>query len=106
MTAQGDTNTLTLVVTMTMKPEAEAAFLAQARDFIATVEAEEPGTILYVLTKHPEREHTYVWVERYRDLAAAEAHRNSPYMAETMPKIREWLAAPPEFLRLRQVLPE
>ena len=46
-----------------------------ARAFADLVYANEPGTLLYVLTKHPTREHTYVWVERYRNAVAAERHR-------------------------------
>ena len=57
-----------------------------ARAFADLVYANEPGTLLYVLTKHPTREHTYVWVERYRDAVAAERHRDSSYMAEVRPK--------------------
>ena len=90
---------------MSIKPEFEEEFLAMSRAFTEQVYASEPGALLYVLTKHPTREHTYVWVERYRDAVAAERHRDSSYMAEVRPKLREYVDGPPELLRLEQVVP-
>jgi quinol monooxygenase YgiN len=91
---------------MSIKPEFEAAFLDTARDFADKVYANEPGVLLYVLTKHPTREHTYVWVERYRDEEALKAHQETPYFAEARPKLSQWLAGPPEGMRLAQVVPD
>jgi quinol monooxygenase YgiN len=101
----GGTDTITLVVTMAIKPEFEQDFLAVARAFARRVHAEEPGTLLYVLTKHPERDHTYVWVERYRDEVAFKTHAESLYMAEVLPKLAQYLDGRPELLRLSQVVP-
>jgi quinol monooxygenase YgiN len=58
-----------------------------------------------VLTKHSSREHTYVWVERYRNEAAVEAHRTSPRMTEVLKVVRECLDGAPEVLKLQQVIP-
>ena len=101
---QGGSEALTLVVTMTIKPEQEAAFLADAAQFVEKVYANEPDTLLYVLTKHPTLEHTYVWVERYRDVAAGDLHRNSSYMAEIRPRLEGYVESV-EALRLEQVIP-
>jgi quinol monooxygenase YgiN len=104
-TPGGDGEAITLVVTMPVKAEREAEFLDLCARFAEWVHANEPETLLYVLTKHPSREHTYVWVERYRDEAAMTAHRESPQLAETLPKVRECLDGAPELLRLEQVVP-
>ena len=104
-TPDGDGEAITLVVTMPVKAEREADFLDLCAAFAAWVHANEPGTLLYVLTKHPSREHTYVWVERYRDEAAMTAHRESPRLAEAFPKLRDCLDGAPEMLRLEQVGP-
>jgi quinol monooxygenase YgiN len=98
-------NVITLVVTMSIKAEQEATFLEAAAGFAAWVEANEPGTSLYTLNKHPSREHTYVWVERYRDEAAMEAHRTGAQLAEALNVVRECLDGAPELLRLEQVIP-
>lgn len=52
--------TITLVVTMQLKPEREASFLEMAAGFVEWVHANEPDTLLYTLNRHPSREHTYV----------------------------------------------
>ncbi|HEU0073291.1 MAG TPA: antibiotic biosynthesis monooxygenase [Dehalococcoidia bacterium] len=96
---------VTLVVTMTIKPEQETTFLQSCREFVEWVHANEPDTLLYVLTKHSSREHTYVWVERYRNEAAVEAHRTSPRMTEVLIVVRECLDGAPEVQRLQQVIP-
>lgn len=97
---------ISLIATMTIKPECEAEFLSAAREFVPWVQANEPGTLLYVLTRHPSREHTFVWLERFRDEAAVDDHRKSEQFAAFLPRVRECLAAPTEGLRLEQVIPD
>lgn len=106
MTNHGDARTITLVVTFTIKPEREAEFLAYSREFASKVHAGEPGAVLYVLTKDPSRPHTYIWVERYRDQAAFDAHMQTSYMAEAKTKLPDWLADKPTGMRLDQVIPD
>jgi quinol monooxygenase YgiN len=96
---------ITLIVTMSIKPDREAEFLATAGEFVDWVQANEPDTLLYVLTRHPSREHTYVWVERYRNESAIEAHRNGERFAGAIAVVRASLDGTPEALRLEQILP-
>ena len=100
----GDARTITLVVTMEVKPEHEAGFLAFAREFATLVHANEPDVLVYALTKHPTRDSTYVWIERYRDEATLRNHGQTSYMAEVRPKLQAWLVGA-EALRLEQVIP-
>ena len=102
---QGGPEAITLVVTQVIKPAKEEAFLETARAFADLVYANEPGVLLYVLTKHPTQPHTYVWVERYANEAVAAQHRDSSYMAEVRPKLAEYLDGRPEVLRLTQIVP-
>ncbi len=102
----GSAATITLMVTMTLKPEHEAAFLDDAREFVRKVHANEARTLTFALNKHPTLEHTYVWVERYEDAAAFEVHRGMEYMQADRPWRQERLAKPTEVLRLSQVAPE
>jgi len=102
----GDSNVVTLVVTVTIKPEQEQAYLDASREFILKVHQAEPGIVLYALNKHDSEPHTYVWVERYRDEAALADHVKTPHMAAIMSKVGDWLAKPPTILKLRQVLPQ
>ena len=49
-----------------------------AKELVAKVNANEPGCKLYAL-HHAEAPHTYVFMERYVDQAAVEAHRASEH---------------------------
>jgi quinol monooxygenase YgiN len=102
----GDSNVITLIGTMTVKAEHEQEFLNYAANTARTVHENEPGTILYVLHKHPTEPYTYVWVERYRDAEALEGHTNAPHIAEAMTRLPNWLSKPPELMELKQLLPE
>ena len=101
----GDAATISLIVQMTIKPEHEQEFLAVCQEFADRVHAEEPGVLLYALTKHPTEPHTYVWLERYKDAATLEAHGNTPEMQAVKPKLAIWLAKPPTVLKLEQLIP-
>jgi quinol monooxygenase YgiN len=110
-TAHGNSEAVTMVVEMTVKPEHEQEFLDYVAGFMEKVHVNEPGTLLYVLTRHPTEPHTYLWVERYRDQEALQAHMGAPYMVEPVSRAQDpewkWWAKPPELLlQLAQVLPK
>ncbi len=102
----GDSDVITLIGMMTIKPQHEQAFVDFATRTVQAVREMEPGTILYVLHKHPAEPHTYVWVERYRDAEALRMHTEAPYIAEAMGKLPNWLSKPPELLQLNQIVAE
>jgi quinol monooxygenase YgiN len=105
--SHGSADVVTQLVTMTLNPEYEQEFLDFAAYFAEKVHANEPGTLLYVLTKHPTEPHTYVWVERYRDQAAEQAHSEAPYFSEAISRMQDptWWAKPGEVMLLTQVVP-
>ena len=106
--AHGNADVVTQLVTMTLNPEYEQEFLDFAAYFAEKVHANEPGTLLYVLTKHPTEPYTYVWVERYRDQAAEQAHSEAPYFSEAISRMHDpaWWAKPGEVMLLTQVVPQ
>lgn len=91
---------------MSVKAEHEREFLDFATNTVRTVHEKEPGTILYVLHKHPTEPYTYVWVERYCSAEALEIHTNAAYIAEAMRRLPNWLSKPPDLIQLRQIVPE
>lgn len=103
----GDSDVVTLVVTMAVKPEHEQEFLDFAAYLVKKVHANEPDTLLYVLTQHPTEPQTYLWVERYRNQEALEAHNETSYMGEAISKVEDpkWWTKSPEMLPLAQVVP-
>jgi quinol monooxygenase YgiN len=93
---------LGVVATLKVKPGMEKDFEAVAKDLVAKVNANEPGCKLYAL-HHGEAPHTYVFIERYADQAAVDAHRASDHFKTLGRKMGEYMEGRPEVLRLREV---
>ncbi|HEX2027446.1 MAG TPA: antibiotic biosynthesis monooxygenase [Nitriliruptorales bacterium] len=83
----------------------EEAFLDLANGTGKEVHHHEPRTLLYVLTKDPARDRTYVWVERYRGEESLRAHCEAPYVRDALSQLPDLLAEPPVLVRLPQVVP-
>lgn len=97
---------VSLVVTMTVKPESEQEFLDVCRAFAAYVHTHYAGVLLYTLNKDPKLEHTYVWIERYVDEEAIRNKAATPEYKAAVSKVMQLLAKPPEGRRLFQVVPK
>jgi quinol monooxygenase YgiN len=93
---------LGVVATLKIKPGMEHLFEAVAKELAAKVHANEPGCTLYALHRG-ETPGTYVFMERYVDQAAVEAHRASEHFKTLGRKMGEYLEGRPEVLRLREV---
>lgn len=104
---QGNSGVITQIVTMTLKPEYDEDFIDLARRVVEKVHENEPGTLLYFLTRHSSEPRTYIWLERYRDEAALQTHGQAPYMKETMERVQDptWWAKPIELVSVKQVVP-
>ena len=93
---------LGVVATLKVKPGMEKEFEAVAKELVAKVNAGEPGCKLYAL-HHGEVAGTYVFMERYVDQAAVEAHRATDYFKALGRKMGEYMDGRPDVLRLREV---
>ena len=93
---------LGIVATLKVKPGMEQAFEAVAKELVAKVNANEPGCALYALHRG-EVPHTYVFLERYIDQSAVDAHRTTDYFKNLGRKMGEFMDGRPEVVRLRQV---
>ena len=93
---------LGVVATLKVKPGMEKQFEAVAKELVAKVNANEPGCKLYAL-HHSETPGTYIFMERYVDQAAVEAHRASDYFKTLGRKMGEYMDGRAEVLRLREV---
>jgi quinol monooxygenase YgiN len=91
-----------VVATLKIKAGQEAAFEAVAKELVEKVNANEKGCLLYALHKAEEPQ-TYVFMERYADQAAVEAHRAAPYFRELGRKMGEYMDGKPQILRLKEV---
>ncbi len=93
---------LGVVATLKIKAGQEAQFEAVAKELAGKVNANEPGCLLYVLHKGEEPQ-TYVFMERYKDQEAVEAHRASAHYKELGRKMGEYMDGKPSILRLKEV---
>lgn len=93
---------LGVVATLKIKPGKEQDFEAVAKELVAKVNANEPGCKLYAL-HHSETPGTYIFMERYVDQAAVEAHRASDYFKTLGRKMGEYMDGRAEVLRLKEV---
>jgi quinol monooxygenase YgiN len=93
---------LGVVATIKVKAGMEKAFEAVAKELVAKVNANEPGCKLYVLHRD-EAAGTYVFMERYVDQAAVEAHRGTDYFKGLGRKMGEFMDGRPEVVRLREL---
>ena len=93
---------LGVVATIKVKAGMEKEFEAVAKELVAKVNANEPGCVLYAL-HHGEVAGTYVFMERYVDQAAVEAHRASDYFKTLGRKMGEYMDGRAQVLRLKEV---
>jgi quinol monooxygenase YgiN len=93
---------LGVVAKLTIKPGTEKEFETVAKELVAKVQAGEPGCKLYVLHKS-ETPNVYVFMERYVDQAAVEAHRATDYFKALGRKMGEYMEGRPEVMRLTEV---
>ena len=94
---------LGVVATIKVKPGAENEFEAIAKELVAKVNANEPGCKLYALHKADGAPSTYVFMERYVDQAAVDAHRQTDYFKALGRKMGDYMEGRPEILRLTEV---
>ena len=90
-----------IVATLRIKPGMEKEFEAVAKELVAKVRASEPGCVLYAL-HHGEQPHIYVFMERYTDQAAVDAHRATDYFKALGRRMGEYMEGR-EVIRLREV---
>lgn len=93
---------LGVVAKITIKPGTEKEFEAVAKELVSKVQAGEPGCVLYTLHKS-ETPNVYVFMERYVDQAAVEAHRGTDYFKALGRKMGEYMEGRPEVMRLTEI---
>ncbi len=91
-----------IVATIKVKPGMEKEFEAVAKELVAKVNSSEPGCKLYAL-HHGEAPQTYVFMERYADQAAVDAHRVTDHFKSLGRKMGEYMDGRADVMRLREV---
>ncbi|QNM96111.1 putative quinol monooxygenase [Chitinimonas koreensis] len=79
-------NTLTVVATIAARPGSEALVEAALQALIEPTRR-EAGCIEYVLHRDQAEPRTFVFVERWSDAAALDAHLQSPHLADYLRRV-------------------
>lgn len=86
-----------VIAFVSVKPGAEAAFVAAARVCVAASRA-EPGTLHYELWRETEGARRFVFNELYADQAAVDAHMRSDHFKAFGLAARDLATARPEII--------
>jgi quinol monooxygenase YgiN len=76
------TDMVNVIFRVKMKPGKEDAALAQFRKMVKSVEANEPGVLVYAFHRLQDDPSELVFWEAYADDAAFKAHAGTPHMGE------------------------
>lgn len=90
-----------IVATLKIQEGKNAEFEAVANQLVEKVNANEEGAIYYDLYKQDET--TYVFLERYKDKAAFDLHRNTDYYKSLGAQMGPFLAGKPDIKVLKAV---
>jgi quinol monooxygenase YgiN len=99
---KGVTRMLGVVATIKIKDGKGAEFEKVATELVKKVNENEKGCLLYQLY-HGEVPNTYVFMERYADQAAVEAHRGTEYFKTLGRAMGEFMDGKPVVQRFKQV---
>ena len=76
--------------------------IAAIKEFMVEV-AKEEGTLFYTLNRDPKNPDTLVFMERYKDKAALDAHMASPQFKAFLAKGMPLLAGQPEMTMMEEI---
>jgi len=90
-----------IVATLKIKEGSGSDFEAVATELVEKVNANEEGVVYYDLYKQDET--TYVFLERYKDQEAQDAHGKTDYFRELGAKMGAFMAGAPDIKVLESV---
>ena len=90
-----------IVATLKIKEGSGSDFEEVATELVEKVNANEEGVVYYDLYKQDET--TYVFLERYKDQEAQDAHGKTDYFRELGAKMGAFMAGAPDIKILQSV---
>jgi quinol monooxygenase YgiN len=93
-----------LVVTLQVQDGKQAEFEAAMATLIPQIRANEPGCVLYSLTRTHGSTTEYVMMEQYRTQADIDAHGKTAHFQAALAALGPCLTAPPQTLTLDIIL--
>jgi len=96
---------LALVVSVKVKPDMRAKFLAAIEDDAICSARDEPGCVRFNVLEDQSDPNHFFFYEVYRDEKALEAHRGMPHFARWRQVAGDVLAEPTQATRCNTVFP-
>ena len=91
-----------IVATIKVKDGMADDFVGAAMKLVEVVNANEPDCLLYQLYRTDDA-HTFVFMERYKDEAATEFHRNSDHFKTLGAAMGPFMSRRPDVQRMEEI---
>ena len=93
---------ISVIAKINVKDGRQEDFESAASELADAVSKNEEGCLFYALHRSDDPK-MYVFVERYTDMDAVEAHRNSAHFKELAPKMGAFIDGRPDIMRVEQI---
>ena len=84
---------IALIVTINIKPEHNAAFMASMMGDAQGSNNDEPGCLRFDVLQDTEDTNRIHLYEVYQDGAALDAHRNAPHFVKWREEVKDWFSS-------------
>jgi quinol monooxygenase YgiN len=99
---EGGSKMISMIAKLPVKEDKVEEAIAAIKEFMVQV-AKEEGTLSYTLNRDPKNPNTLVFMERYKDKAALDAHMASPHFQAFLAKGMPMLAGQPEMITMEEI---
>ena len=96
---------ITATAAQLVKPGKEEELDALMAQLAADIAEHEPGCLRFDYVRTESSGRRRLVIEQYRDEAALDAHKQTPYLREFIPKLLDCLEEPPKVTTYRELLP-
>jgi quinol monooxygenase YgiN len=93
---------VSVIARLPMKEDKVEEAIAAIKELMVEV-AKEEGTVLYTLNRDPKNPNTLVFMERYKDKTALDAHAATPHFKAFFAKGASLLSGRPEIVRMEEL---
>ncbi len=93
---------VTVIAKLIVKEEKRVEAFAAIREFVSAV-AREEGTMLFTVSQNRKEPGAFIFMERYHDRMALDAHSRTPHFKAFNAKGAEFLAGKPEIAIMEEL---
>jgi len=94
---------ISIIAKMIIKEGKTKEAMASIKELMYGI-ANEKGTVLYTMNRDRKKPNTFIFMERYIDKAALDAHTKTPHFRVFFDKHEEFLTKRPEIVIMKEIL--